>query len=298
MKTTSLSVAPSADFDFAATVDSYGWERLEPFSLDRKTGVLTRLEHLPSQPARLELSFSGKIDVTVYSESHLSDEDERSVRKVVADCLALDLDLSECYAQLGADPAYRFIAERKLGRPLRAPTMWENLVKTQLLTNTAARQTAVMAAKFCALGEPFDGQHLFPTPAQVLHKSAEELGAETATGYRAKYLRSLAEAVVSGAFDPESLRDPALSDEEVAARVTALPGFGPYSSSHLLKLLGRFGQVSVDAVTRRYFGEISGQETFTDRDIDVYYERFSSCKGLVAFWDVSRRAGAKGELAF
>ena len=298
MKTTSLSVTPPEDFNFAVTVDSYGWERLEPFSLDRGTGVLRRLERLPSQPARLELAFDRTINVTVCSESRLRDEDERYVRAFVDNCLALDLDLSGCYAQLAADPAYRFIAERKLGRPLRAPTMWENLVKTLFLTNTTARQTATMAARFCTLGDSFDKRHVFPTPEQVLRYSAEDLGAETATGYRAKYVRRLAEAVAGGGFDPESLRDPSLGDEAVAAKITALPGFGAFSARHVLRLLGRFGQIGTDAVLRRYFEQMTGQENATDKAVNAYYDRFGRFKGLVAFWDVSRRADEKGELKF
>lgn len=298
MRTASLSVTPPTDFNFAATVDSYGWERLEPFSLDREQGILTRHERLPSQLVRLELSFTETINVTVHSESRLSSEDESCVRTFVVNCLALDLDLSGCYAQVAADPTYSFIAAQKLGRPLRAPTMWENLVKTLFLTNTTARQAATIAAKFCILGDSFDGRHVFPTPERVLRQSVAELAAQTSAGYRAKYIHGLAESVTADDFDPESLRDPALSDQDVAARVTALPGFGVYSASHLLKLLGRFEQVSIDAVMRRYFGEMTGQENATDMDINAHYARFGRYKGLVAFWEVSRRADEKGELKF
>ena len=298
MQTASLSVTPPIEFSFAATVDSYGWERLEPFSFDRETGVLQRLERLPSQLAHLKLSSAETINVSVHSEARLSGEDESYIRTFVTNCLALDLDLSGCYAQVAADPAYSFIAAQKLGRPLRAPTMWEDLVKTLFLTNTTARQAATMAVKFCSLSDSFDGRHVFPTPEQVLSRSVTELAAQTSTGYRAKYIRGLAGAVTAGNVDPESLRDPALSDEDVAARITALPGFGAYSASHLLKLLGRFEQVGIDAVMRRYFGDMTGRDDATDRDIEAHYARFGRCKGLVAFWEVSRRADEQGDLKF
>jgi 3-methyladenine DNA glycosylase/8-oxoguanine DNA glycosylase len=154
-----------------------------------------------------------------------------------------------------------------------------------------------MATKFCTLGDRFGEQHAFPTPEQVLAKPVDELEKQTGTGYRAKYIRSLAEAIASG-FDPESLRNPALSYEEIYEQIRALRGFGPYSASYVLKLLGRFERISVDTVMRRYFKEISGQEDATDDDINAYYERFGECKGLVAWWEVSRHADAKGELSF
>jgi 3-methyladenine DNA glycosylase/8-oxoguanine DNA glycosylase len=159
--------------------------------------------------------------------------------------------------------------------------MWENLVKTQFLTNTHARQTTAMAAKFCTLGDPFGEKHAFPTPEQVLAKSLDKLEKQTSTGYRAKYIRSLAEAIAAG-FDPESLRNPAFSYEDIYRQVRALRGFGEYSASYVLRLLGRFDRIGMDIVMRRYFKEIAGQQNATDDDINTYYERFGECKGLVA----------------
>lgn len=154
-----------------------------------------------------------------------------------------------------------------------------------------------MAAKLCTLGDPFGEKHAFPTPDQILAKSVDELEKQTGTGYRAKYIRSLAEAIAAG-FDPESLRNPTLSYEDIYEKVRALQGFGAYSASYVLKLLGRFERISMDTVMRRYFKEITGQENATDDDINAYYERFGECKGLVAWWEVSRRGDEKGELSF
>jgi 3-methyladenine DNA glycosylase/8-oxoguanine DNA glycosylase len=294
---TQISITTPADFNFDYTVNSHGWERLAPFSLNRADRVLTRIERLPSQLSRLEIRYNDTIDVMVRSENQLTTADRAYVNEFIAHCFVFDWDLSRCYAKVANDTTYSFIKEQRLGRLLLAPSMWENLVKTQFLTNTHARHTTTMAAKFCTLGDPFGEKHAFPTPAQVLAKSVDELERQTSTGYRAKYIRSLAEAIASG-FDPESLRNPTLSYEEISDRVRALYGFGEYSASYVLKLLGRFERISIDTVIRRYFKEIAGKENATDDDINAYYERFGEFKGLVAWWEVSHRADAKGELSF
>jgi 3-methyladenine DNA glycosylase/8-oxoguanine DNA glycosylase len=294
---TQISITTLADFNFDYTVNSHGWERLAPFSIDRENWVLTRIERLPSQLSRLEITHHDTIDVTVHSDNQLTKADKAYVNEFIAYCFAFNWDMSGCYAKVAGDTTYSFIKEQRLGRLLLAPSMWENLVKTQFLTNTHARHTTAMAAKFCALGDSFGEKHAFPTPEQVLVKSVDELEQQTGTGYRAKYIRSLAEAIASG-FDPESLRNPALGYEEIYDRVKALRGFGAYSASYVLKLLGRFERISMDTVMRRYFKEIAGQQTATDEDINAYYERFGECKGLVAWWEVSRRADTKGELSF
>jgi 3-methyladenine DNA glycosylase/8-oxoguanine DNA glycosylase len=297
MQRTRISVSPPEQFDFGVTVNSHGWERLAPFSLNKETQVLTRTERLPSQLARLDIADDGGIVVTVSSERPLKAADRNAVTDFVAHCFAFDWDLSRCYAKVSDDPTYRFIKERRLGRLLLAPTMWENLVKTQFLTNTHARHTTAMATKFCALGDPFGEHHAFPTPEQVLARSVEDLERQTGTGYRARYIHRLAAQIASG-FDPETLRDPDLSYAEVYEQVRALQGFGPYSASYVLKLLGRFERVSLDAVMRRYFKEITGRRDATDADINAYYARFGECQGLVAWWEVSRRADEQGELQF
>jgi 3-methyladenine DNA glycosylase/8-oxoguanine DNA glycosylase len=297
MHRTQLSVTPPANFNFSSTVSSHGWERLAPFALNRDTQVLTRTERLPSQLARLEIAYDGQLRVTVHSEASLGAPDRQAVADFTAHCFAFDWDMGRCYAKVEGDPTYRFIAEQGLGRLLLAPSMWENLVKTQFLTNTNARHTTAMAAKFCTLGEPFGDSHLFPTPEQVLERSVDDLAQQTGTGYRAKYIHALAQAIRSG-FDPEALRNPALGYEDLYAQVRALQGFGPYSASYVLKLLGRFERLSLDSVMRRYFKEITGQPEATDADIEAHYARFGACQGLVAWWEVSRRADEKGELSF
>lgn len=297
MQYTQISVATPADFNFGFTVNSHGWERLEPFSLNREHQILTRIERLPSQLSRLEITFNNKINVTVQSETKLNKEDKSYVTEFIRHCFSFNWDMSRCYGKVADDATYNFIQEERLGRLLLAPSMWENLVKTLFLTNTHARHTTAMATKFCTLGDPFDEKHAFPTPEQVLAKSVDELEKQTGTGYRAKYIRSLAEAIAAD-FDPESLRNPAINYENIYAKVRSLRGFGEYSASYVLKLLGRFDLISVDTVMRRYFKEITGQQNATDDDINAYYERFGEFKGLVAWWEVSRRADEKGELSF
>lgn len=294
---TQISLTTPADFNFGSTVNSHGWERLEPFALNREHQVLTRIERLPSQLSRLEITHDDKINVTVHSENQLNQEDKAYVAEFIAHCFSFTWDMSRCYAKVADDPTYSFIKAERLGRLLLAPNMWENLVKTQFLTNTHATHTAAMAAKFCTLGDPCGEKYAFPTPEQVLAKSVDELEKQTGTGYRATYIRSLAEAIASG-FNPESLQNPALSYEDIYDQVRTLRGFGPYSASYVLKLLGRFERISMDTVIRRYFKEITGQENATDDDINAYYERFGECKGLVAWWEVSCRADHKGELSF
>ncbi len=79
--------------------------------------------------------------------------------------------------------------------------------------------------------ERYDGTT--PTPEQILADDPEEL--RVAAGFshaKVRYLRSLAEQIVSGELDLDRLRD--LSDGEVVRELTAVKGIGEWTAHMFL----------------------------------------------------------------
>ena len=101
-------------------------------------------------------------------------------------------------------------------------------------------------------------------------------------GYRGAYLRSLAESVAEGRLDLEALNDPGLTDDEVAERLLALPGCGPYATAHMMMLLGRYSRLILDSWTRPTYARLSGRKA-ADRTIERRFRRYRDYAGL-AFW--------------
>ncbi len=103
-------------------------------------------------------------------------------------------------------------------------------------------------------------------------------------GYRAAYLRSLAAGVAEGEIDLEVLGDPSneIPDEEVALRLLALPGIGPYGAAHMMMLLGRHSRLILDSWTRPKYARVNGREA-TDATIERRFRRYGRYAGL-AFW--------------
>jgi DNA-3-methyladenine glycosylase II len=149
--------------------------------------------------------------------------------------MAKATDLSEAIAHLrAADPVLRALIEQigadSLGerRTARPSDHYGALVRTivgqQLSTRSARAIYDRLTARFG--GRP-------PTPEEVLADDPDEL--RTAVGLshaKVRYLRSLAEHVLDGSLDLGQLGR--LSDEEVAARLTAISGIGPWSSDIFL----------------------------------------------------------------
>ncbi len=138
------------------------------------------------------------------------------------------------------------LAEQGWGRLLRAPTAWEDAVKTLCTTNASWGHTRKMCDGLCeGLGSRArNGAAAFPTPAQVLQAGEKELKA-CGLGYRASSVLTLAE-VARQAKRHWLLDGDAPSREDAEREIADWPGFGPYATRHLLVLLGYHDCLPVD----------------------------------------------------
>ena len=104
-------------------------------------------------------------------------------------------------------------------------------------------------------------------------------------GYRGAYLRSLAADVASGELDLAVLaraNADELPDEEVAERLLALPGVGPYAAAHVMMLLGRYSRLVLDSWTRPKYASVRGRPA-KDTTIERRFRPYGAYAGL-AFW--------------
>jgi 3-methyladenine DNA glycosylase/8-oxoguanine DNA glycosylase len=105
-------------------------------------------------------------------------------------------------------------------------------------------------------------------------------------GYRGAYLKALSKSVASGRLDLESFARASkeeLPDEELAARLLALPGVGPYAAAHVMMLLGRYTPLVLDSWTRPKYLQVSGARSAKDTTIERRFRSYGEYAGL-AFW--------------
>jgi 3-methyladenine DNA glycosylase/8-oxoguanine DNA glycosylase len=127
------------------------------------------------------------------------------------------------------------------------------------------------------------GTRAFPT-AKAMASVPESFYRETVrAGYRSAYLHDLATGVVAGTFEVEELGVQAdLPDDEVVARLLALPGIGPYGAAHLMMLLGRHSRLILDSWTRPKYAKVNGRKA-SDATVERRFRRYGRYSGL-AFW--------------
>jgi 3-methyladenine DNA glycosylase/8-oxoguanine DNA glycosylase len=200
--------------------------------------------------------------------------------------LRLDEVLSPFYLAAAADPSLAWTTVGA-GRMLRSPTVFEDLIKTICTTNCAwsatERMVGALVAELGASAVDAPGRRAFPTP-QALAETDQGFYRDVArAGYRGAYLRTLATDVADGRLDLEALGDPAKSDAEVAERLLAIGGVGPYAMAHMMMLLGRYRRLVLDSWTRPKYRRISGRPRVTDKGIERAFRRYREFAGL-AFW--------------
>ena len=286
-----ISITTPREFSFKRTVISHGWCELLPFQIDREKWLLTRtLDLKDAKPLTVSITATRRA-LLINTSRRLS---QTATKKVVSDVrhmLRLDDDIGQFYRLLADDEDFNWIPRHGAGRLLRSPTVFEDLVKMICTTNCSWALTEKMVTGLVEnLGrESGNGHRTFPTPDAMALMPVKFYVNEVRAGYRAEYLKELADRVASGALDVEAWLTSPLSTADLIKEMRGVKGVGPYAAENLLKLLGRYDGLALDSWTRAKFYSVrnNGRKT-TDKKIARYYSRFKEWRGL-AFWcDMTR----------
>ena len=265
--------------------------KLAPFAADEHGSELSRIERLHSGRVVELLIQDADGGVTVDLSGGLMQSELHEVEDKVTWMLGLDQDLSAFYAVARSEPKLGHVEARAQGRVLRSPTLFEDVVKTILTTNTSWAGTIRMVeALVSRFGDPLPDdrtRHAFPTPARLASTEVQTLRLVARLGYRAPHVLDLARAVASGDLDLESLQTTDEPSEQLRARLLEINGVGAYSAANLLIILGRYDFIPVDSWARKLVShEWYGGESVRSTDVEAAFERWGEWKGLAYwFWD-------------
>jgi N-glycosylase/DNA lyase len=272
--------------DFARTIVSHGVAELPPNRVDLEARTLETTLPVPGGARSVRVTAA---DGTLRIEAVAGRVGVRArdaLTATIAHMFRLDEDLSAFYAVVGEDGDLAWCA-RGAGRMLRAPTVFEDVVKTICTTNTAWSGTRKMTAALVeqlGVAAP-DGARTFPSAPAMAAADEGFYRDVVRAGYRGPYLKKLASDVAEGVVDLEALSDPEVPDDEAAARLLELPGVGPYAAAHvMLTSLGRYSRLVLDSWTRPTYCRLSGaRSALKDATIERRFKRYGDYAGL-AFW--------------
>jgi 3-methyladenine DNA glycosylase/8-oxoguanine DNA glycosylase len=286
-----LKIPTPRNFSFRRTVASHGWYQLLPFALDTDKWQLTRVIDLGAKPPATIFMTARKNHVRVSTSRPLTKAESGIALRDARHILRLDDDLENFYLATGNDPEFAWIGEQGAGRMLRSPTVFEDLVKMICTTNCSWALTLKMVTGLVEnLGrETNDGRKSFPTAEAMAAMPTNFFVEEVRAGYRAPYLKELAERVASGELNVEEWLTTDLPTADLVKQIKGVKGAGDYAAENLLKLLGRYDGLALDSWTRAKFFQIrnNGRKA-KDTKIARYYSRFNEWRGLALWCDVTR----------
>ena len=294
---TQLTLTPVSPLDFVGTARSHGWVGLAPNAWDEGSSIMRRVQRLSSgRVVRLDITSSGSverpsIEILVSHRDALSAEEREELRSAVGRMFRTDQDLREFYALCRARGGRWLRPTQGLGRLLRSPALFEDVVKVICTTNIQWGGTRRMAqALVDTLGEPYPDDpalHAFPTPEALAAVAPETLADSVRLGYRTGYVHALATRVARGELDLDALATSDMPTPELRKALLAIKGVGNYAAASLLMLLDRYDDLAVDTAFRQfvstaYFG---GQRP-PDAEAAAIYETWGRWKYLAYWFDI------------
>jgi N-glycosylase/DNA lyase len=286
-----ISIPTPRTFNFKRTVISHGWCELLPFQLDRENWLLTRtLDLKETKPVTLQIRGT-KNALKISTSRRLSQAAGAKVVSDVRHMMRLDDDMGDFYGLLAADGDFDWIPAQGAGRMLRSPNVFEDLVKMICTTNCSWALTEKMVTGLVeSLGrESNDGRRTFPTPEAMALMPLKFYVNEVRAGYRAAYLKELADRVASGELKLESWLKSPLATADLIKEMRGVKGVGPYAAENLLKLIGRYDGLALDSWTRAKFYALRNDgRKASDKKIARYYSRFKEWRGLALWCDLTR----------
>ncbi len=274
-------------FNFLSVIHSHGWYQLAPFHFDEGSNTLQYVLQLANGRV-IELHMREGVDGVAVETVKLDKLERREVAGKVAWMFGLDMDFSRFYTAARGEPKLARLKARALGRVLRSPTLFEDVIKTILTTNTLWTATRNMTRKLvnefgAPLGERPE-ERTFPTPAAIADSSPEALKEKVRVGYRASAIHRLGVRVVNGELDLESLKTSNLTTLELRKQLMTLNGVGPYAAANLLMILGRTDFIPIDSYALKMVShEWYKGKPVTAREVEKHFEKWGEFKGL-AFW--------------
>ena len=265
-----------------------------PFELDKENWRLSYVftDEKSKNPVLAKIEEAdGKLKLEI-ADGKINKKFEEKILRDARHILRLDDNLDEFYKLVKSERRLAWISEQNAGRLLRSPTVFEDLVKTVCTTNCSWALTKKMVTNLTEkLGEKTTGgKFAFPTVEAMANVSVEFYKNEIRAGYRSPYFAELAGKVAIGEINPESWLDTDLPTKELKREMKQIKGVGDYAAENLLKLVGHYDGLALDSWLRaQFYKKHNDGEICADKDIENFYERFGSWRGLVVWCDMTER---------
>jgi len=242
-KTTSRVLKNLSPIEFRTILLSHGWFDLSPVHVDIKIPYFNR--PFETEDGRGEFSIyvkNGRCRIDILSG------DREQVLSIAARCLSLDTDISGFHAAVAKDQCHEWIIQKRFGRYLKSPTLFEDCYKVLMTTNINWTSSKFIVRKTVEnYGSRINEKTAFPLPNRMLRAPEDELRSKLKCGYRAKYVTALCERAIGnpGLFLGDAWKN--LNPSQFKGELVQINGLGEMGLSYLGRFYGKPADYTIDS---------------------------------------------------
>lgn len=237
----SLEVKPKAPFNFDATV--YKPDHFSTLDHVWQEGKYWQTMRINGKVLGFKLENKGtikkpKIKISLYARNSLKPEEKEKALEKISWQFGFNEDLNEFYKEFKKDKILAPLFKKYLGMRINSGEigLYTMLQVYIVLQNATVRRTVQMMNNLLEkYGQKvrFDEKemYVFWTP-EILNKASEKELRDLKLGYRAKFLKRIAQDFSEGKIDEEKIKK--LSNQEAKKELLKIYGIGPASADYLL----------------------------------------------------------------
>jgi len=260
------------NFSLRKTVLSHGWINLPPYRYNYENNILVRTEFISNNMVELFISQRDNcVKVKVKSEVKLDNFTKNEIKAKVQNILQLNIDLNEFCAltKNKSKNVFRYLNAGG-GRFLTGISLFEDVVKTLLTTNTTWNQTVNMTENFICQFNRIKYQASmicgFPTYCEFRRIKPKTIVKNLRFGYRNEYLENIINKFLE--------MDGFVNDDKITTinELKKVKGIGKYSIAHIKCLMGIFDEIPIDSEVIKY-AKLKGIG-HNENEINEYYREY------------------------
>lgn len=297
MKLETITVPVRIPFNFHSALNSHGWVDLLPNIHNPAIPSFSRVEEMPfGNIVLMNVSAEGAgeeqiVNISMSTFHKLGSHDKEYLAAAVSQMLRLDEDFSEFYDLCKIIGGVWKGMSKGIGRLMRSPSVFEDLVKVICTTNVQWGGTKRMVRELVdGFGRPFtenSDQKTFPSPSSIATIPFNEFQQKVRLGYRADYVYRLAQQFANGELNPSDFQNKDIPTGEIRKKLFTIKGIGDYASASMLMLLGRYDDIPVDTVFRQFVTEKYFKDhPFNQSESLAIYDDWGKWKYLAYWFDM------------
>jgi len=250
MEPASLIIDVNKPYNLRYTVLFHGWLNLPPFEWDSENNLLRRVEDIDSDFSvllEIKQKNSRRIQIMISDKDRISQLDKARLRGRINRMLNYEKDLNPLKRLAEKNREQKIIdyLDAGGGYPLRGATLFEDVVKTLFTCNASWPFTVKMTTELCRrYGAKISSSNIwgFPDFGDVPRDPQIQIG------YRKKYLNNILE----GYDKLKSVSETNSGYDLIRSEIQNINGLGPYSTSHIMILLGDYSRIPIDREVASY----------------------------------------------